>query len=110
MGCELIGLYILQGLKNIFPNLIIGLYRDDGLIAIEKKLSNVEIEKIKKSMQKFTKSIGINLIIENPSWKIDYLYLNFNLLNHTFYPYRKDNKKNYVYSKSNHPPTILKQI
>ena len=109
--CELIGLYILQGLKNILPNLTIGLYRDDGLIAIEKKLSNVEIEKIKKSMHKFTKSIGINLIIENPSWKIDYLDLNFNLLNHTFYPYRKDNNKiNYINSKSNHPPTILKQI
>ena len=44
--CELIGLYILQGLKDILPNLIIGLYRDDGLIAVEKKLSNLEIEKI----------------------------------------------------------------
>ena len=109
--CELIGLYILYGLKNIFPNLIIRLYRDDELIAIEKKLSSVEIDKIKKSMHKFTTSIGINLIIENPSWKIDYLDLNFNLLNHTFYPYRKDNNKiSYVNSKSNHPPTILKQI
>ena len=33
-------------------------------------------------MHKFTKSIGINLIIEKPSWRIDYLDLNFNLLNH----------------------------
>ena len=62
-------------------------------------------------MHKFTKSIGKNLIIENPSWKIDYLDLKFNLLNHTFYPYRKDyNKINYINSKSNHPSTILKQI
>ena len=109
--CELIGLYILQGLKNILPNFIIGLYRDDGLIAVDKKLSNVEIEKIKKKLHKFTKSIGINIIIENPSWKIDYLDLNFNLLNHTYYPFRKDNNKiNYINSKSNHPPTILRQI
>ena len=99
---------ILQGLKNILPNLIIGLYRDDGLTAVENKLSNVEIEKIKKKMHKFTESISINLIIENPSWKMDYLDINFNLLNHTFYPYRKDdNKINYINSKSNHPPTIL---
>ena len=35
--CELIGLYILQELKSILPNLVIGLYRDDGLIAIERK-------------------------------------------------------------------------
>ena len=64
--CELTGLYILQGLKNILPNLIIGLYRDDGLIAVEKELSNVEIEKIQKKKHKLTKSIGINLVTETP--------------------------------------------
>ena len=42
------GLYILQGLKNILPNFIIELCKDDGLIAVDKKLSNVEIEKIAK--------------------------------------------------------------
>ena len=51
--CELIGLYILQGLKTILPNFMIGLYRDDGLIAVDKKLSNVEIEKIKKKLHKY---------------------------------------------------------
>ena len=64
--CELIGLYILQELKNILPNFIIGLYRDDGLIVVDKKLSNVEIEKINKKLHKFTKSIGINIIIKKP--------------------------------------------
>ena len=34
--CELTWLYILEGLKDILPNLIIGLYRDDGLIAVKK--------------------------------------------------------------------------
>ena len=62
-------------------------------------------------MHKFTKETGINLVIENPSWKIDYLNLNFNLLDHTFYPYRKDNNKiNYINSKSNHPPSTIKNI
>ena len=50
------GLYILQGPKNIFPNLIIGLYRDDGLIAIENKLSNVEIEKMLKKSTNLLKA------------------------------------------------------
>ena len=54
--CELIGVYILLGLKNILLNLIIGLYRDDKLIAIENKLSNVEIEKIKKKCTNFLKA------------------------------------------------------
>ena len=44
------------GTKNILPNLILGLYRDDGLIAIEKKLSNVEIEKIKIKVHKLLKA------------------------------------------------------
>ena len=109
--CELISLYILQGLKIFLLNFIIGLYRDDGLMAVDKRLSNVEIEKIKKKLHKFTKSIGINIMIENPSLKIDYLDLNINLPNHTFYPFRKDNNKiSYINSKSNHSPTILKQI
>ena len=35
----------------------------------------------------------------------------FNLLHHTFYQYRKENKKiSYINSKSNYPPTTLKQI
>ena len=41
-------LYILQELKDILQNLTIWLYRDDELIVIEKKLSNVELEKNKK--------------------------------------------------------------
>ena len=62
-------------------------------------------------MHKFTKSIRINPIIENIFWKIDNLNLNFYLLNYTIYPYQKDNNKiNYINSKSNHLPTILKQI
>ena len=32
------------GTKNILPNLIIGLYRNDGLIAVEKNLSNAKID------------------------------------------------------------------
>ena len=58
-------------------------------------------------MHKFSKSLGINLIKENLSWKIDYLDLNLNLLKHTFYPYRKDkNKVNYLSSKYNNHTQI----
>ena len=87
--CELVGIYILHKLNNAFPNMITGLYRDDGLIAIEKNVSKVEIEKIKKSLHKVSNEMGINIDIENPSRKVDYLDLSFNLYNHTFHPYRK---------------------
>ena len=45
---DLVGLYILQGLKQTLPDKIIGIYRDDGLIAMDKSTSNVKVEKIKK--------------------------------------------------------------
>ena len=73
--------------------MITGLYRDNGLIAIEKNVSKVEIEKLKKSLQKVSKEMGINIGIENPSQKIDYLDLSFNLYDHTFHLYRKENSK-----------------
>ena len=51
------------------------------------------------------------MIIENYLLEDWLLRSKFQLLNHTFYPYRKDNNKiSYINSKSNHPPTILKQI
>ena len=108
---ELVGLYILQGLQQIMPEQIVGIYRDDGLIAMNKSTSKVEIEKIKKEMHKFAKSIEIQLVIENPSFEINYLDLNLNIKQHSYYPYRKPNNKiNYVNANSNHPPAILKQI
>ena len=109
--CKLVGIYTLHKLNNAFPNMITGLYRDDGLIAIEKNVSKVEIEKIKKSLHKVSKEMGINIDIENPSRKVDYLDLSFNLYDHTYHPYRKENSKIiYINSNSNHPPAILKQI
>jgi len=108
---ELVGLYILQGLKEIIPQHIVGIYRDDGLIAMKKGTSNGEVDKIKKEMHKFAKSMEIKFVIENPSFEINYLDLNLNLKKHSHYPYRKPNNKiNYVNASSNHPPAILKQI
>ena len=62
-------------------------------------------------MHKFAKSMEIKLVIENPSFEINYLDLNLNLKQHSHYPYRKPNNKiNYVNANSNHPLPILKQI
>ena len=59
-------IYILQRLKQTLPDKIIGIYRDDGLIAMDKSTSNVKVEKIKKELHKFAKSLEIKIIIENP--------------------------------------------
>ena len=41
--CELTGLFVLNGLKNIIPGLEFGLYRDIGIVSINEKTSRVEI-------------------------------------------------------------------
>jgi hypothetical protein len=47
--CDLIGLYLLTGLKQKFENLDMGLYRDDGL-GIYKNLPGPEAERTKKKI------------------------------------------------------------
>ena len=47
--CEIVGLYLLNILKNEFGRKNIGLYRDDGLSSFENK-SGPELAKIKKKI------------------------------------------------------------
>ena len=44
--CELVGLFLLDGLKNIFRLKRVGLYRDDG-IAVLPNSAGFKIEKLK---------------------------------------------------------------
>ena len=93
--CKLVGCYILHKLNNALPNLITELYCDGCLIVIEKNISNVDVKQFKKTLHKVSNEIRINLDIKNPSLKVNYQDLSFNLYDHL---------------KSNHPSAILKQI
>ena len=109
--CELTGLYLLNGLKSIVHSSKYGLYRDDGIVAIDKNISSVEVEQIKKKLHSYVKALGLKITIENPAETVNYLDLKFNCYNLTYCPYRKPNKRiSYVNHQSNHPPAILKQI
>ena len=46
--CEIVGLYIIKKLRERTKLEKIGIYRDVGLIAIDKKFSATEIKKLKK--------------------------------------------------------------
>ena len=108
--CELVGLYILDGIKTIIPKKNIGLYRDDGL-AVIKKQSGFKTEKIKQKLHKFAKSIGLNFEIEGPMAKTDFLDLSLDLSKNIYGPYRKDNNEiKYIHKDSNHPKSITRQI
>ena len=46
--CELVGLYLLKVLKSIMNEEKIEIYRDDKLVAVYKKTSRTEIDKLRK--------------------------------------------------------------
>ena len=108
--CELVGLYILHGLCAKYGKDTIGLYRDDGL-AIFKNISGPAAERIKKDITRHFRNHGLNITIQTNMKVVNYLDVTFNLNSGTYYPYRKPNDQPlYINTKSNHPPSIIKQL
>ena len=108
--CELVGLYLLNILKNEFGGKNIGLYREDGLSCFENK-SGPELEKIKKKICKIFKDNGLNITNETNLLITVYLDVTFNLKTGKYYPHRKQNNSlQYIHNKYNHPPSVIKRI
>ena len=108
--CELVGLFLLDGLKNIFGLKRVGLYRDDG-IAVLPNSSGFIVEKLKKQTHAFFKSMGLRVTVESPMVITDFLDVKLNLNDLSYMPYKKPNAKiMYVNKNSSHPKTIIKQI
>lgn len=106
--CELVGLFLLSELQQEHGNNI-GLYRDDGLAALNK--SPREVETIKKNMCKTFKKHNIQITIEANKKVVNYLDITLDLKENTFKPFKKPNDTPlYVNIKSNHPPSVKRNI
>ena len=109
-GCELVGLYLLNLLTNVFGKYNTSLYTDDGLSCFQN-ISGLDSQKIKKRMCKIFKGNGLNIIVECNLAITDFLYVTFHLKSGNYYPYRK--QKNgilYIYKQLSDPPSTIKQI
>ena len=108
--CELVGLYILHKLTSAYPNLNIGLYRDDGL-AVVKNMSARSLDKMRKDFSKIIGELGLQITAQSNLKIVNYLDVTLNLSTGKFCPYRKsDNYPLYINAKSNHPPSIIKRL
>ena len=88
----------------------IGLYGDDGL-AVFKKTSGPQSEKIENTFQKMFKNKGLDIIINCSMKIVNYLDVTLNLNHGSYRPYKKPNDEtNYIHVNSDHPPVILKQL
>ena len=107
-SCELVGAYILHQLNNRYKNMF-GLYRDDGLGITDRKPH--EVEAIKKDICSIFNQNGLRITIQANKKIVNFLDVTLDLHNGEHRIYNKPNNiPQYVNSKSNHPPVILKNI
>ena len=107
--CELIGLFVLDTLKDRF-GYDIGLYRDDGLATLNTRSGRLN-DKARKDLEHIFNDFGLNITVLTNQLQTNFLDLTLDLTNNTYKPYRKPNDTPlYINRLSNHPPSILKQI
>ena len=107
-SCELVGLYMLNIIKQQLGDGF-GLYRDDGLAAI--KATPRQAELTKKKLCKIFKEQDLQITVEANKKVVNYLDVSLDLTNNRYHPYLKPNNTiKYVHRKSNHPPSITKNL
>ena len=105
---ELVGCYLLSQLMKI-PEIDIGLYHDDGLAVINQ--TPQKIEKIKKEICKIFAQNNLRITIEANKKIVNFLDATLDLTTGRFKPFSKPATTSlYVHSKSNHPPSIIRNI
>ena len=107
--CELVGLFMLDNLSKHFDKECIGLYRDDGLSALN--LTGRRAEKARQTITQIFKECGLRVTVDPLQRRTDFLDVNLDLDTGKYWPYRKPNSELlYINAQSNHPPSILKQL
>ena len=101
--CDIVGLFLLDKLSDIFDKNTYGLYRDDGLAVIDWAPPR-ELDTLRKKTIATMLEAGYKITIDVGHTATDFLDVSLDLSNDTFRPFRKANSKlAYVHRSSNHP-------
>ena len=104
----IVGSYILFSLTKKYGQNV-GLYRDDGLSAFCRTPQG--IERIKKDLCKIFRENNLKITIEANMTTVNFSDVTLDLKSGKHWPHIKPgNIPAYVDVKSNHPPTVLKNI
>jgi len=57
--CELVGLFLLKEIRDTFPDLKSGLYRDEGLGYVSARMTGHRLDKIRKQLIALFKQHGL---------------------------------------------------
>ena len=108
--CELVGLYLLHKLEPLIGMPNTGLYRDDGLTVIRSQSAR-RLDRLRKDIVAVFKSEGLSITIEANLSSTDFLDITLDLTTGKYSPFRKPGSPPiYVHAKSNHPPSVIKEI
>ena len=109
---EVVGLYILDLIsKNIeIDRDLFGLYKDDGIMIVDNA-NGPKIDRIRKKLHQIFNSIGLKIATLINTDTSNYLDITLDLRDMSYKPYHKPNEKlQYINIKSNHPPSIIKNL
>ena len=108
--CELLGIFTQSVLRDIINKEALGLYRDDGLIVLNK-VTGENTDKIRKKIIHVFKDNGFSIDIVTNVVEVNFLDVTFNLRNGSYQPYKKPNDDlKCINVFSNHPLQMLKQL
>ena len=101
-SCDIVGLYILDQLKNRIAGFESGLYRDDNLGVVETTERNAE--KIRQKIIDVTREMCLKIISKANVKVVEFLDVKLDLENETFRPFTKlGDRTKYVKSSSFNP-------
>ena len=83
--CELVGLFLLNELNELFGKDNVGLYRDNGL-AIVKNASGPQMDKLRKKIVAMFKKYDLKITTETNLSSIDFSDVFFDLSKNTYRP------------------------
>ena len=108
--CELVGLYLLNKIKPLLGSISVGLYRDDGL-GLVHKANGTKVDRLRKDIISLFKDEGLSTTIDTNLIETDFLDVSFSLNTGKYFPFKKPNNTSlYIHSKSNHLPSMIKQL
>ena len=79
-------------MKDEYPMMNFGLYRDDGL-ASHKRIPGPTLNKYKKGIEDLFKKNGLKITCETGLKNVDFLDVIFDFTSETYKPYKKPNNK-----------------
>ena len=108
--CELFGLFILNQLSEKFGKDNVGLYRDDGLMLINGTSGKIA-DKTRKDLHTLFNDFGLRTTADVNNHTVNFLDITLNLQEEKFSPYQKPNNDPlYIDRRSNHPPSVIKEL